>query len=108
MTDQDQDQKLIPIHWDFGDVKSVYATNILVQAGEGDIFIAFFEIRPPIVFSESDRESVASVTAQCVARVVVSPDRMQGLIDAMQRILNDYLSRDSQGDQNHVGTGHEE
>ena len=100
MVDQDQERNGIPIQWEFGDIRSVYATNLIVQAGEGDMFIAFFEIRPPIVFSEADREGITSVTAQCVARVVISPDRMQGFIDAMQGNLNEYLARVAQKDKN--------
>lgn len=108
MADQDLERNGIPIKWDFGDVRSVYATNLVVQAGEGDIFVAFFEIRPPIMFSEADREGITSVTAQCVARVVISPDRMQGFIDAMQRNLNEYLSRNVQRSQIHDESGDEE
>lgn len=78
----------LPITWDFGGLPSRYATNILVQAGEHEIFLAFFEIRPPVLFSEDDSKNIESVNAECVARVVVSAEKMQSFINAMQQILD--------------------
>lgn len=80
--------RVIPMVWDFPeDLWSGYATNILVQTGEEELYVSFFEARPPVILNKTDWEKVESVTAQCIARIVITPDRLAKFIDAMQQQL---------------------
>jgi hypothetical protein len=79
-----------PIEWDFGTVQGHYATNVVVQPGENELFISFFQIRPPLLFTPDDRASLASIKADCVARAIVSLDKMPSFIEAMQKSMKQF------------------
>lgn len=89
----------IPVNWDFGSTSSKYATNLLVQSGENEMFLAFFEIRPPLAFNKDELATVDAVTAECVGRIIVSADKMQSFIDAMQKNLDAYKGRETNEEQ---------
>jgi len=77
--------------WDStDDVFSVYATNILVQATEQEFYVSFFEARPPFIFVPEDIEKLESVRAECVARVIISPERMTAFLNVMQQQLDAF------------------
>jgi hypothetical protein len=83
--------RTIPLIWDIPeDLMSGYATNMLVQVGEHEFFISFFETPPPVLISPQDIEKLGSVTAECFARIVVAPERMQGFINVLQQQLDVY------------------
>ena len=87
--------KSVPIEWFVPDeVVTKYATNMVVQHSEHDFTLLFFEAQPPIIVGPTDQkqkalESVKSVTARCVARIVVAPARMKEFI----RVLSENLTR---------------
>lgn len=88
-----------PIEWKISEeVESKYATNLQVQHTNNEFIINFFEARPPIIAgSEEEKETqlkeMSSVEAKCIARILVSPGRMPGFIDALQDNFEKYLSR---------------
>lgn len=88
MSNQVEERVGYPIEWDFGSITSRYATNMVVQAGQSEFFLAFFELRPPLVFGPEDRNKISAVKAECIARVIVSKDQMQAFIDALQQNLD--------------------
>ncbi len=84
----------IPLTWDVPeDLISGYATNMLVQIGEHEFYISFFETPPPLLLDPKDAEKLESVRAECFARVVIAPERMKGFIDVLQRQLNAYNAK---------------
>ncbi len=84
-------EREIALTWDVPeDLVSGYATNMLVQIGEHEFFVSFFETRPPVIFNPKDVEKLESVRAECFARIVIAPERMKGFIDALQRQLNTF------------------
>src|SRR4051812_37655618 len=81
----------IPLVWNIPEeIMSGYATNMLVQAGEHEFFVSFFETPPPIIINPSDVEKLESVTAECIARVVISSERMESFIEVLQRQLDAF------------------
>ena len=81
----------IPVIWDFPeDLASEYVTNILVQPGEHEFFVSFFDIPPPVLLKPTDVEKLESVRAECIARLVIAPERMQSFIDVLQQQLDGY------------------
>lgn len=83
------EEREISLVWNIPeDLISGYATNILVQIGEHEFFVSFFETLPPVVLKPQDVEKLENVNAECFARVVIAPDRMQSFIDVLQRQLD--------------------
>ena len=66
-------------------IKSHYATNMVVQYTGEEFVISFFEVKPPIILGSPDeikslREKIESVKAECLSRIIVSPKRMKTFI----------------------------
>lgn len=84
----------LPIEWFIPpDIKSVYATNLLIQRGDHEFFISLFELRPPIVIGtpEQQREQAAQLhtaRAECVARIIVGRDRLPEFVQVLQDFIN--------------------
>jgi hypothetical protein len=77
--------------WSFpDDLVSGYATNMLVQTGENELYVSFFEAPPPVLLAPEDVKSLESVKAECIARVVISPDRMPKFIEVLQKQLDAF------------------
>ena len=87
----------IPIEWHISDsIVARYATNMAVQHTDREIILSFFEIIPPLIFTSQDQEvlqSLKSIRANCVARIIVSPERMQKFIDVLQENLDRHLAK---------------
>jgi len=63
-------------------VVSRYATNLVIQRNGPEYIISFFEIRPPVFVGtpaeqRAQIEKLETIQAECVARVVVSAERMR-------------------------------
>ena len=101
MSEREQEQpeshnKSLPILWHVSEnIQSRYASNVFVQAGEQEIFLSFFETVLPIL-TGSPEENVAKlieqggVRAECVARIIVDPELVPKLIQALETTLNAY------------------
>lgn len=68
---------------------SVYAHHMLVQPGEFEIVLSFFEIVAPLVAEDINPEQLkalqdAGVVAECVARVTIAKDRFRLFTAAFQ------------------------
>jgi len=88
----------LPIDWDFGDLASRYATNMLIQKGENEFYISFFDITPPLLFSPEDHDKVKSVKANCVSRIIIAKDKLQSFIDALQQSVIDTNNAETSED----------
>lgn len=84
----------IPIHFNNPvDKASVYATNIIIQPGEYEMVLTFFEVQPPLLLG-SQEENIAllrsaGVRADCVAKITVSKERFEGFADAMKNMAGE-------------------
>ena len=99
-------EREIPLIWDIPeDLVSGYATNILVQTGEHEFFVSFFETPPPVLLKPTDVEKLESVRAECIARLIISPERIQSFIDALQQQLDGYNKKKAElSTKNKAGT----
>ncbi len=86
----------IPIDWQVpADLRSEYATNVLAQQGEHEFFLLFFQAQPPIILGELEErekrlDALTAVPAKCVAKVIVSPDRLEEMIKMLTGQLEIY------------------
>jgi hypothetical protein len=89
----------IPIEWHFPeDLKSQYATNMLVQHGENEFFISFFEVIPPVTLGPpeaqiSQLEKIETVKAECIARIIVPAEKLPSIIQALNDNLKNYREK---------------
>lgn len=80
----------IPLEWIIPPgVETKFVNNIIVQNYDGEHFISFFEIRPPLLIGEPAEvakkiEGISSIQAVCVARVAMSHSQLKSLIEALQ------------------------
>jgi hypothetical protein len=86
----------IPIQWLVPpDLRAEYATNVLAQHGEHEIYLLFFQAEPPIILGELvEREkqlnTLTAIPAKCVAKVIVSPDRLGEIIELLKTQLETH------------------
>lgn len=86
----------IPVEWDIPDnIQSRYVTNVLVQAGQNELVISFFEAQLPILTGTPEEnneklEQLKAIKALCVGRMIVAPDLVPSIINALQTGLDAY------------------
>lgn len=90
--------RLVRLDYDLADVDGKYATHMVVQHSDCEFTISFFEVRPPIILGpeqevEAQLEETKSVSAKCVARVVVAQERMLSFIQALQLNYEKFAER---------------
>jgi hypothetical protein len=88
---------MLPVAWRNTDnIRSRYATSMTVQVTEYEATITFFEAQPPLLTGtpEENKATLAQmkvIPGECVAKVVISPKRLQEFVDTIQVGLNQYL-----------------
>ncbi|SRR6266851_1446716 len=88
----------LPFDWHVSKkIQSRYASNVFVQAGEREIKLSFFETNPPILTGSPEENKaklrqLGAIRAECVARIIVDPDLVPKLIQALQTTLDGYLA----------------
>jgi hypothetical protein len=87
-------ERVIPLIWNYPeDLISGYATNILVQNGEQELYVSFFEAQPPILLSPEDADKLESVKAECFARIIITPDRLAKFIEVLKKQLDVFNAK---------------
>jgi hypothetical protein len=87
-----------------GRMPSVYAHHMLVQPGENEVILSFYElILPPFAGQPSDEQLKAieenGLVADCVARVTIAKNKFPGFAAAMQQIVDFLASEDKEAAQ---------
>lgn len=88
-----------PMEWQIPeDVESKYATHLNIQSTDQEFVINFFEAHPPIITGTEEQkktqlEELSSVEATCVARIIVTPQRMRDFLDTMEESFEKFMSR---------------
>lgn len=86
----------LPIDWHIPDsIQSRYVTNVLVQPGQYEIIISFFETQIPLLAGQPEEnkaklEQIGAIRAECVGRIIVVPEQVPGIISALQTGLDIY------------------
>jgi hypothetical protein len=89
---------VLPIEWHTPEgLVSRYVSNLVVQHTEHEFIISFFEILPPLLLGTPEEQQARltrmnAIQAECVARIIVSPEQMPTFIQAMQTVLEKYRS----------------
>ena len=87
----------VPVEWNIpDDIITRYATNLVVQHTDQEFTLSFFETRQPILLGTPE-ESLATVKklktmrADCIARIVVTPEKMSQFVEVMGRNVARHL-----------------
>lgn len=86
----------LPIQWEIpANIQSRYATNVIVQPGQHEIVISFFETQYPPLAGTPDQNAerlaaLGAIRAECVGRIIVAPDQLPSIIEALQAGLDVY------------------
>lgn len=89
---QAQDDVQIPLRFNIpSGMTSRYAHHMLVQPGEHEVTISFFEVFPPLLLGSPDEQKEIlineGVKAECVARVTIAKARYFGFVKAWESII---------------------
>jgi len=99
MNEQDPaSEKQVSIEWHIPEgTVSRYATNMVVQHSEQEFILSFFELLPPIILGSPQEleklEMMSSVRAECIARVIVSTERIPKFIQVLQQTLERVVAK---------------
>jgi hypothetical protein len=70
---------------------TVYAHHMMVQPGEHEVLLSFFEVIPPPNFAQDEGQlkklKEIGIVAECVARITIAKDRFPSFAKAMHDIL---------------------
>lgn len=93
----DLKSKKIKLNFVYPDnLKSNFVSNVIVQHQKDFFTLSFFEVWvPPILGNTEDEkkaelEKIDQVEANCVARLVVTPDKMRDFVKALHNNLENY------------------
>lgn len=82
----------IPLKYHIPDtIITRFSTNMTVQILQSEFKICFFEAKPEIRLGPNPKP-INEVQADCVASIVVTPDRLSKFIDVLQEQLKKYNS----------------
>ncbi len=92
--------KKIKINHKYPDnLQSYFASNFVVQHQEDHFILSFFEVYHPPIIGETEEEKIAvldkidHIDANCVARIVLTPEKLEDIIRALQENQNSFLNR---------------
>jgi hypothetical protein len=87
--------KEIPLKWHIPDtIVTRYAGHIVVQIIENIFKLSFFEVKPEIRLGPNvpPLSELKEVKAECVASIIVTPDKFPQFIKVMQQQYDKYVA----------------
>lgn len=91
----------LPIQWIFPENQhGIFANHAIVQFDTHEFHLSFFEVRPPVLLgSDEQKQSILEqmdvIEAKCVARIVISRDRMPGVLKMIADNVERHIGADS-------------
>jgi hypothetical protein len=81
------------------DLPMLYSDNINVIHTPSEFTISFMQAQPPLLTSDKQWEDVKIIPSRCVARIVVSPMKLELMIRTLsanfQTYVNNYLQQET-------------
>ncbi len=103
MDENETTRVLLPLRYhDSEGLKTRYANNLIVQHSDSEFVLRFYETLPPVFFGVPDEVELTHVDAECVARVVISPDRIPAFIEVLQDNYKKYQAENENGSSREV------
>ena len=97
------DGKNLTIQWESGK-PALFANHMMVQVDEFECHLSFYEIQPPVIQGTPEEKKeqldrLTSIQARCVARVVVSRERVPGLVLTLQSVLAQMIAAEGKANE---------
>jgi len=73
------------------DLPQLYVDNINVLHTATEFIISFMQARPPLITEESEWQAFEKIESRCVARIIVSPPKMQLFVNTLAGNLEKYI-----------------
>lgn len=70
-----------------------FSDNIAVQHTPSEFTITFAQVRQPLVSKSADYDAISAITAEVVARIVLTPSKMAEFIRTLQENWGMYQRR---------------
>jgi hypothetical protein len=92
-----QEEKQVPLRWHYPEeLRSLYASQFVVQHTDQEFYLSFFEAPPPIIIGSAEErqqmlDDLDEVVTTCVARLVIHPGRLPELIGLLQKNYESFL-----------------
>lgn len=88
---ENQKGQSLPIEWYVPEgLPQLYANNLVIQHTDSEFILSFFAAQLPILLEEDPVSAarlgqIDTLRARCVAQIIISPPRMKGFLDALER-----------------------
>lgn len=84
------------------DLKSYFSTNSVVQHQKDHFILSFFETWPPAILGSKEEQlsqfnHLDKINAKCVARIILTPDKMGDLIRVLEENYHTFLEKQQGG-----------
>jgi hypothetical protein len=97
MSQEDFWSKQLKLEWSYPpDLESHFVLNLVIQNQPEYFILSFFEAWAPPIIAETEEErrqqveDLSTLEAKCVARLVVTPSKMQEFVQLMTQNLVDW------------------
>ncbi len=89
---KDRDKRNIDLEFTLPpDLPLLYVDNINVLHTPTEFTVSFMQAQPPLVSEESQWNTIKKIESRCVARIIVSPPKMQLFVNALAANLQKYI-----------------
>jgi hypothetical protein len=82
-----------------GGMLSVYCDQLIIQNTFNEFTLSFFQLIQPVIIKPEDLEKAETVDAQCVARIIVSPNKMGEFVDVINQNWQRFSEKQKLADQ---------
>lgn len=91
-TDEEPRDLYLSIDWGDGSGPGGYANHLLVQEGEHEFYLSFYDLRPPTTLGEDPKDAYerlkgSKIRPQCVGRIVIAKDRLEDFAEAINSTI---------------------
>ncbi|NOZ27995.1 MAG: hypothetical protein GXP39_08085 [Chloroflexi bacterium] len=97
MPEQPRDGIQATIEWEQDDqVRAQFVNHALISFDGPSFYIRFYQVLPPVISSANAAEEVTTVKGRHVVTLAISAESMPGIVEAMQRILDQYQGKSTE------------
>ena len=76
------------------DLKPLYVNDLIVTHTKEEFFVTFSQIEPPAILPEDDLENIDSVNSIAQAKIIVTPEFFQKIIELLQTNFKNFLEEE--------------
>ncbi len=89
----ENDEVLVTLEKDYTNLNNVsaeFASEMTVTLSENVIYLSFYRVEPPLILDKEKIKELKTLNADLVAKVIVTPNLLKGIIDVAQQNLEKH------------------